>query len=232
MFQYAAVLGASIITGHDPCAPISASDLARGFILGSVLDESVPPPVESFREPRFSFSREVFGLSERRDFDLLGYYQSPKYFAHCEEIVRSNFTFTDEVRERAEEVLAGVRTSRVSVHVRRGDYTDKSRIHSNLPLSWYRQALARFEGHSPIVFSDDPDWCRRHFDSQVVVSGNDAHVDMCAMALCHAHVIANSTYSWWAAWLGGGPTVAPRTWFKPAGPRNWQDLYCEGWEIL
>ena len=61
---------------------------------------------------------------------------------------------------------------------------------------------------------------------------NDLNVDLCVMSWCNAHIIANSSFSWWGAWLGGGKTIAPKNWFGPKGPQDWNDVYCNGWEVL
>ena len=61
---------------------------------------------------------------------------------------------------------------------------------------------------------------------------DDTYVDMCMMSMCNGHIIANSTFSWWGAWLSGANTVAPKQWFGPRGMPEWSDIYCENWEIL
>ena len=65
-----------------------------------------------------------------------------------------------------------------------------------------------------------------------ISSDESGYVDMCAMSFCNAHVIANSSFSWWSAYLSGAPTVAPKTWFGIKGPQDWQDVYCDEWKLM
>ena len=69
-----------------------------------------------------------------------------------------------------------------------------------------------------------------HFEAYFS-EGNDHFVDMCMMSLCDGHIIANSSFSWWGAWIGQGKTVAPKKWFGSEGPKNWSDVYCKDWII-
>ena len=67
-------------------------------------------------------------------------------------------------------------------------------------------------------------------DNSVIVSGNSGPVDMCLMSKCNAHIIANSSFSWWAAALGSkNSVIAPKVWFGPEGPNNWDTVYFENW---
>ena len=123
----------------------------------------------------------------------------------------------------------------MSVHVRRGDYLKLSHIYRILNEDYYNTALKKFEHHTPVFISDDIDWCKNTFsdlDNAVFVENETQFVDMCVMTMCNAHIIANSSFSWWGAWLGGGKTIAPKNWFTENGPPNWEDIYCDEWELL
>jgi hypothetical protein len=91
--------------------------------------------------------------------------------------------------------------------------------------------MTHFDGHTPIVFSDDIAWCEENLShmNPIFMDGNDVYTDMCLMSMCDGHIIANSSFSWWGAWLGKGKTVAPKRWFGESGPQDWSDIYCEGW---
>ena len=94
-----------------------------------------------------------------------------------------------------------------------------SHHHNNLGLDYYEEALSHFdEDRNVVIFSDDPEWCKEQslFESDrfLVAEGNINYVDLCLMSLCKAHIIANSSFSWWGAWLAKSEKViAPSKWF-------------------
>ena len=132
----------------------------------------------------------------------------------------------------------------ICVHIRRGDYVSDpatARVHELCPPAYYRKGLAlaasRLARPKAFVFSDDPNWVRANFSAPVpmtVVDINapgDACWDLSLMAACRSFVIANSSLSWWAAWLGSAPekrVIAPESWFKDPG-KNTDDLIPAGW---
>ena len=86
-----------------------------------------------------------------------------------------------------------------------------------------------------LCFGDDHEWISENLidDNSELVSGNSPEVDFCMMSMCDAHVIANSSFSWWAAALGNVEAViAPSQWFGPKGPEKWQTIYAGGWVII
>jgi hypothetical protein len=147
-------------------------------------------------------------------------------------------------------MLGRIQASRlpISVHVRRGDYLNPStaKFHGILGEPYYRQALARIEaaiggGAALFVFSDDPAAAEQVLN--FVPKSRLVHVrgeperpweDMALMARCRHHIIANSSFSWWGAWLNPFPdkvVIAPRAWFAPTELKrhNTADLYPPGW---
>jgi len=251
MFQYATVLGAARWNNHKPIAWLgNVPHMEDCFVLGSVEDRKKYADFLVYMEPEnhFGYSEILTKLPEDKNIDLRGYFQTEKHFKHVEQEVRENFTFTELVTIPAAEKIP-TDSLCVSVHVRRGDYVNLQNIHPCTPVEYYIEALRHFPTHQPVFFSDDPKWCEEQF-SQIKndpifiqqeetytatareYSDISAYVDMCAMSMCHSHIIANSSFSWWGAWLGGGKTIAPKTWFGPDGPKDWQDIYCEGWYIL
>ena len=124
-------------------------------------------------------------------------------------------------------------TPSVSVHVRRGDYVEDPATkawHGGCGQDYYEQAVAHVRAYEPgrelhaFVFSDDPSWVRANLDlgcptTVIDHNGPAAHEDLRLMTCCRHHIVANSTFSWWGAWLGsgsdeGGCVVAPRRWFN------------------
>ena len=83
-----------------------------------------------------------------------------------------------------------------------------------------------------LLFGDDYDWIEKNIfdDDCVIIKNNSAEIDMCLMSMCNAHIIANSSFSWWAAMLGSyNSVIAPKVWFGPKGPKNWDSIYFENW---
>lgn len=196
--------------------------------------------LEAGRRPRFSsLSLEVirqregdYAVDERvleasDDVLLIGYWQSEAYFADAADAVRN------ELRIRMtyagpyaifEPVVDG--PSAVAVHIRRGDYVSNPEtraFHGSLDRQYYRRALAyvaeRVSDPIFVAFSDDPEWVERELARELdltVVSGGDALRELGLMSRCTHHVIANSSFSWWGAWLGEQEesiVVAPQRWF-------------------
>lgn len=180
-------------------------------------------------EPSLAFWPDLLTLREPSY--LLGYWQSAGYFSDCAPAVRKAFAFRASLSGKAASWAAAMRsTESVSVHVRRGDYASSpnaSAFHGTLPLAYYERAAAlvrSLHGEARFfVFSDDLDWARAHLTfiaDAHFVDGNEgaaAHRDLQLMTLCQHSIIANSSLSWWGAWLGERPrqmVVAPRQWFR------------------
>lgn len=186
--------------------------------------------LDPLREPRFSYTPLV---STAKGVVLDGYFQSWRYFADQQDQVRADLTLRTPLMGRSAELLARIRADHaVCVHVRRGDYVANPvnvAYHGALDLSYYQRALealgAATEGAVLYVFSDDPAWCREHIklDRPTVVV-EPSHPDrpwedLGLMSACRHFVVANSSFSWWGAWLStfaGKRVVAPKVWFSGA----------------
>lgn len=171
------------------------------------------------------------------DCDILGYFQTEKYFKHCEDEIRKEFRFNDSIQSESMRNLKNTPKdrTRVSIHIRRGDYTEIQGFHPLCTLDYYKNALSIVGDEPyPVVFSDDIDWCKDNLglDDAYYAEGNNQFVDMCMMSKCDSHIMANSTFSWWGAWLNKNPVfvVAPEQWFgEKLSDKNTDDIYCEGW---
>jgi len=175
---------------------------------------------------------------------LKGYWQSEKYFADIRDIIRREFTLKhepDPVNRDMAELIGSVES--VSIHVRRGDYVlnpDTHRIHGVCGLSYYQTCIdyiaERVDRPHFFVFSDDAAWAQENLrlaHPVTFVTHNNAapHEDLRLMSLCRHHIIANSSFSWWGAWLNPNPAkivLAPQRWFRQPGmderdllPKNW-----------
>lgn len=174
-----------------------------------------------------------------------GFYQRTAYLEGIEDEVRQVFRFHEEqASARTQALLRQIEgdAHAVSLHVRRGDYQQEpfySTIGCVCTETYYLRAIEalrqRVPGMHCYVFSDDPGWVRARLALPEAVyvdwnHGPDSWQDMMLMLACRHHIIANSTFSWWAAWLGSGQgriTVAPARWYagQPLAP----DLYPAHW---
>ncbi len=193
------------------------------------------------RENSLGFDAGFFDL--KPDTYLHGYWQSENYFAAIADILRQDLTFTttlDPANSRmAEQIKAAENPA--ALHVRRGDYMALGAYASCTP-EYYRDAVTTLRDQlgtqlTCFVFSNDPDWARDHLDlgqETVVVDHNDettGHFDLHLQSLCAHNVIANSTFSWWAAWLNANPgktVIAPKNWFAETHRDN-PDLCPPNW---
>ena len=182
---------------------------------------------------------------------LQGFFQSEKYFTAIRDQLIYEFQFPalDQRNQKQADTIKSLENS-VSIHVRRSDYL-KPKVQEHLftmSLEYYQQAInllnRRLVNPTYIIFSDDPTWCESNLLNSnanfLLVKGNDgsgAWKDMCLMAQCKHHIIANSSFSWWGAWLSNREdnlVVAPKNWFIDRSkndvaqceliPKNWIKL--------
>lgn len=163
---------------------------------------------------------------------LHGYWQNEVYFAEHANQVRSALKIVMEPDSRNQQWLARIRNrNAISVHVRRSDYTTNAvnqSLYSVCAPSYYDEAARYLADNSSstayfVVFSDEPEWASKNlrFPGEVDFishnSGESAYEDLRLMSACKHHIIANSTFSWWGAWLGENPNrviVAPSSWYR------------------
>lgn len=196
-------------------------------------------------EPSFNYWRGIKDVPA--DSYLTGYWQSEKYFHDVAQTIRADFTFKIPPSPRNVELAEQIgREIAISLHVRRGDYVKNPKTtatHGLCSLEYYQSAIQyvidRVERPSFYIFSDDPAWVRENMKIEypsVYVDHNhgaESYNDMRLMSLCKHHIIANSSFSWWGAWLNPNPdkiVVAPRKWF--ANNNDVSDLFPSGWVML
>lgn len=155
---------------------------------------------------------------------LVGHMQSEKYFLHCKDLIKHYFEFKEQTAKR---------TNTVAVHFRGGDYGGN--YHPTCSREYYQKAASCFDsGFKFLLFTDDPERAKDviPFDYELIDTGH-AMTDLEMMTRCDAHIIANSTFSWWGAWLSDSRRViAPARWFGSEAKINGNDLYCENWIVL
>ena len=264
MFQYAALKGIAYRRGFDYCIPpfdqqgVDNYGLGDAFNIKSFTDVANFPSVG---EPHFHYSEEFHNTCPD-DVTLVGYFQTEKYFKEIEDQIRKDFIFRDEWLEPCKGFLQEFEGQEIAfLHVRRGDpnlvdrrgfkwaYVNCSDQHPVQPLEYYEKAIKRLPEDMPIlVFSDSIEWCReqeffqpdRFLFSEPEEKYSDGalvpYVDLCLMSLCDHAIIANSSMSWWGAWLMKNPNkkvIAPKMWFGTAYSYHiTKDIYCDNWEII
>lgn len=195
-----------------------------------------------YLEKDFIFNPDVTKIQKSVYLD--GYFQSEKYFSDVSQNIRNDFTFKDELSAFEIECIQNMQSSEsVSLHIRRGDYLNNSQI-GTLDLKYYDHALEDLIKKNPspkvFVFSDDLVWAEKNlklpFDMIFVKShtGRESFRDMRLMSQCRNNIIANSSFSWWAAWLNANPekrVYAPLNWFKNP-TMNVKDLIPVSWKKI
>lgn len=198
------------------------------------------------QERHFHFDPDI--LKAGPNVYLSGYWQSEKYFKAVADILRREFVVKHPPDQNNQEIAQEVKsTNSVSLHVRRGDYVSDSgthQVHGSCSLEYYRQALdilaKRVSRPQFFVFSDDIEWVKEHLDigfPATFVSHNGPkrnYEDLRLMSLCRHHIIANSSFSWWGAWLSsweGKQVIAPRRWLN-SQEHNTADVLPDTWERI
>ena len=193
------------------------------------------------QEPYFHFCPDLFTVPDQTN--LMGYFQTEKYFEHCSDLILGYFQFDKDIKKQAENNFPSfpVKLEYVSIHLRRGDYAGLQQFHPVMDADYYFDAMTQFmdRDYCFLIFSDDIQYAKELFGEQeniVYIEGNDPAVDMCMMTMCDHNVIANSSFSWWGAWLNDNTNkkvIAPKRWFGPAykGVHDTKDLYPQSWIV-
>jgi hypothetical protein len=221
----------------DVVRPCSLGSRMLRKITGKHHWEFLSVPV--FREKPADQSFDARFLKCPSDCLLFGYFQTPRYFGEIAEELREELrSLLNSVCSSSEIHRELAKPGTVAVHVRRGDYMQHS-VFQVCDVDYYRDAINQMRkelsGAKFFIFSDDPAWCRSTFcdDDQTIVdsgeAGNNPLYDLHLMSLAAHHIIANSTYSWWSAWLAQSSTqrvIMPDRWYAgeiiaPIDEKKW-----------
>lgn len=186
---------------------------------------------KKYNEISFDYSSKAHLL--KSPVFVTGYFQSFKYFVGFEKLVKKIFVFPiDKLSQENKDLIPILRKpNTVAVHVRRGDYiTDRTtnQVHGVCDINYYMQAisvtLSQIQNPTFVFFSDDTEWVKEKFENldsdKIFISHNkneNSWIDMFLMSICSHNIIANSSFSWWGAWLNENPqkiVVAPKKWFQ------------------
>lgn len=210
------------------------------FIFGKLYQRNIKLSNKIFEKKTFHFDEEMLSISNGY---LDGYWQCFKYFEDIREILLKEFTLVDEMNFENKLILNQINElNSVSIHIRRGDYIkDKKNnaIYNVFGMEYYHNAIDFITNKIDIpyffVFSDDLEWASKNLELNnatyvdVNSKGNPEN-DLILMANCKHNIIANSTFSWWGAWLNHTPnkiTIAPKRWMSTIDDLN--DLYPQNW---
>ena len=231
MFQIAGTIGFAIKHGYEYGFPYWQNyDQLERFGGGEDIDiqKWFAHWLPTYKEQHYADKHIPWGYHEMSvpdNVNLIGHMQSEKYFIHCEELIRHYFTFKDETARQ---------TDTIAIHYRGGDYGGT--YHPTCTKDYYKRAIAEFDpSMRRLLFTDDPVRATEAmpFDFELV-EGNHSMIDMEIMSKCDHHIIANSTFSWWGAWLAKSKkVVAPKVWFGPdARGLETKDIYAKDWIVL
>lgn len=260
MFQYACAR-ALALRNNDSLQLVRTEksvDTSRVFSLvnfdikGTIVDSFTPAFATKLKElweqkvlRRFYVGFEPSVMKRTGDTYLDGYFQSERYFIDQAEQIRRDFRLKVTLGSAAEKWVNTIRHDdrAISLHVRRGDYVDHPDFGGIADREYYERAIdfmAKCIAPKFYVFSDDLEWCRRNLplpqDTTFVSHPSlKDYEELCLMSLCRHNVIANSSFSWWGAWLNPNPNkivVAParwshlhdQTWYSDIIPQSWKRL--------
>ena len=195
----------------------------------------------------YVFNKDVYKLKNSY---LNGYWQSIKYFEGIENDIKKDFRFKNQLDNKNLEILNEIENSNsISIHIRRGDYMSPENYNMYGCIAtptYYKKAIKvieeKVENPTFFVFSNDMDWVKKNIqiNSRVfyidINSGNGSYKDMQLMSNCKHNIIANSTFSWWGAWLNENKNkivIAPKKWINREDVDSDKiELFCEGWTLL
>lgn len=264
LFQYAAVLG--LAAKHNLIPILPKCQLSDCFNISDNLEYpedkykellSQFKKVGLIKEQTYHYDTNIdesirSAVSQKYDcIDILGYFQTSKYFQYKDLHLNGHLEFLPDTTNDGNSFLINngmvwEPENFVGIHVRRGDYLQLSDYHPPLDINYYRKAIFNMQNESTkfVVVSDDIEWCKTNLvplapNNQWLFPNFNKYNDFYCLTLCSKIIIANSTFSWWAAYLGKNmfldselPVCAPHNWFGPKLRNNTKDLYEKGWMII
>lgn len=185
-------------------------------------------PDRLITEPFPSLYMDIFNnLNLKKNYYFLGFWQNPRFFEGYEDRIRHFFLPSNPavLQTKIANEIINSKDNTVSLHFRRGDYQTSGFL-APLEMEYYHQAiqLIKEKIDKPFfyIFTDEPEWVEQNFKSDIrykLVSENRAehsYIDILLMSKCKSHIMANSTFSWWGAWLDANPdklVIAPKKWY-------------------
>lgn len=195
---------------------------------GCFTDNNKIVPNNYYHEPHYHYKEIPNRDTKNEVIDLIGYYQSYKYFEEFQHIICALLTPKNGY---------GIKYGFTSIHVRRGDYLTKPDVHPPLDMNYYNQAMSMIKSEKYMIFSDDIAWCRNNFKGEqfIFIEGNDPVTDLSLQLSCEHNIISNSTFAWWAGYLNKNPSklvIAPQRWFGSKLQHDTKDLIPTSWNRI
>ena len=174
---------------------------------------------------------------------IKGYFQTEKYFLEIRETLLKEFSIHQEISKETESLAKKISTLKntCSLHIRRGDYISDekaNKVHGTCNLDYYQRAIQiinkKYDNVTFYIFSDDISWTKKNLKAEKVVFvdiKSIPHEDMYLMSLCKHNITANSSFSWWGAWLNKNEKktiIAPKQWFV----EKQNEVACENWMTI
>lgn len=194
---------------------------------------------KAFSQPGHSYCEIPYFDNQQ----LQGFYQSEKFFLNVKtDLINKLISGLNSEKEKYDNVKKFLSDLEfhyekpcVSVHIRRGDYMKFPHVHTLCGLDYYKNALSimkeKIGDFTPIFISDDKQWCKDNFEG-IVSPFDDELEDLMLMSNCSHNIIANSSFSWWGAYLNQNPNkivIGPKRWFGPSGPQDQDDTIPDTW---
>tara|TARA_R110000851_G_scaffold147995_1_gene288161 strand:+ start:792 stop:1535 length:744 start_codon:yes stop_codon:yes gene_type:complete len=244
MFQFAAVLGMAKKYNYEVAIPHNKTYYDPNYERNntSIFDGfDISTPTLELGSSIFNEVEFPFHYIDRKidDFtDMVGYFQSERYFENAIDEVRAQFKFKQDVKDKIDLSKYPDPSKCTSMHIRLGDYMKKRYHHPVIPTSYWQNAVREAGLDHIVIFSDDIEHAKRMFgeaDQIVYSKEQDPFEALYHMSLCKNNILCNSTFGWWGAWLGetnanNKVVAAPEIWFGPGHTSfNPKDIIPDRW---
>ncbi len=253
MFQIAAAKSLAIDNNTDSCHPNLLSHLnylnventynpsmqhANDYM--EIFRDIKTNPIDTNLVYNYPFHYADYNI-KNNNFIINGFYQSEKYFQKHRKEILEMFKITNNIQNiintKYDEIIHDIYNHiYTSIHVRRGDYIKFSDVHYLLPIEYYNEAIFKLDSRTDkfIIFSDDIKWCKNNFigDKFIFIEDEKDYIEIYLMSMCDNHIIANSSFSWWGAWLNNKEdkmVIAPKKWFTNDNMHDTSDIIPENW---
>ena len=223
LFQYAFMFSLSKQNNYEMCLPSTNINYYQNYNYyksnSSLCQKNITQ--NKFKEKFFHYDINFPNYIDNCDYS--GYYQSYKYFKQYKKELIESLKFKQKNITKSELDYSKI----VSIHIRRGDYVN-NKTHETFSFEFLNTSKKHFDNKKYLVFSDDIEWCKKMNIGDYYAENNNDCIDLYQMTLCKSSIIANSSFSWWGAYLSEKEKViAPKKWFN--NNSNVDDLYCDGW---